>query len=261
MSDVQVLLRSPVDGLQKLLAFTTVQGMIYLWPDVQNPEWTLLRYQVLGIVLWMTVLAIRRRVKETGQGAPGRPSWRRAERRTHILNLSLIVLLVLMLWQVGYSMDYRVVAPHLLLSLVLLAACGRGRVVAVMVLAGLLLTPSFLAAYNNLAPPQFTDAQARIDAFAAQTAGTLVYQAQGDPWCNTILLPQRTAFLLEALAIPAGIGLSFDNDITRRSELKSRYVMVDDESRDTLTGAFDLQFASTTAIGDLYRNAGISCAD
>ena len=97
----------------------------------------------------MTVLAIRRRGNDAGQGVPGRPPWRWAERCTHILNLSLIVLLVLMLWRVENSMDYRVVAPHLLLSLLLLAACGRTRVVAVMVLAGLLLTPSFLAAYKS----------------------------------------------------------------------------------------------------------------
>ena len=261
MSDVQLLLSSPIDGVQRMLAVTTAQGMTYLWPDGENPLWTLLRYQVLGIVLWMAVLAFRRPGNPAGQGVPGRPPWRWAERCTHIMNLSLIVLLVLLLWRVGGAGDYRVVAPHLLLSLLLLAACGRGRVVAVAVLAGLLLTPSFLTAYEELALGQFTDEQARIDAFAAQTAGTLVYQAQDDPWCNTILLPERTAFQPESLAIPAGIGISFDFHINSRSELKSRYVMVDDESRDTLTSAFDLQFASTTAIGDLYRNAGISCAD
>ena len=130
-------------------------------------------------------------------GMPGRPHWRWAEQCTHILNLSLIVLPVLMLWRVGDSMDYRVVAPHLLLSL-LLAACGRTRVVAVMVLAGLLLTPSFLAAYKRLATRQFTDERARIDAFAEATAGTFVYQAQDDPWCNTILLSLRTAFQPES---------------------------------------------------------------
>ena len=259
--DVQLLLRSPIDGLQRLLAVITAQGMTYLWPDLENLLWTLLRYQALGIVLWMAVLAIRRRGTDTGQGAPGQPPWHKAERRTHILNLSLIVLLVLMLWQVGFGMDYRIVAPHLLLSLLLLAACGRGRVVAAAVLAGLLFTPSFLAEYKEKASRQFTDDRARIDAFAEQTAGTLVYQPQSDPWCNTILLPLRTAFHPESLAIPAGIGISFDFDITSRSELKSRYVMVDDENREFLTGAFDLQFASTTAIGDLYQNTGISCTD
>ena len=76
--------------------------------------------------------------------------WRRAERRTHILNLGLIVLLVVMLYDVGGWRDYRIVAPHLLLSLLLLAACGRTRVVAVAVLAGLLVTPSFLAALQGL---------------------------------------------------------------------------------------------------------------
>ena len=261
MSDVQLLLSSPIDGLQRLLAVITEQGMTYLWPDVQNPLWMLLRYQALGIVLWMAVLAIRRRGTDTGQGAAGHPPWHKAERRTHILNLSLIVLLVLIMWNVGNSMDYRIIAPHLLLSLLLLAACGRGRVVAAAVLAGLLVTPSFLAFYKQLATWQFTDEQARIDEFAAQTAGTLVYQPQSDPWCNTILLPLLTAFRPESIAIPAGIGISFDLDITSRTELKSRYVMVDDESRDSLTEAFDLQFASTTAIGDLYRNAGISCTD
>ena len=260
--DVQLLLRSPVAVLESLVAVTTVQGITYLWPDGEHPLWTLLRYQALGIVLWMTVLAfVHPPGHDAEQGAPGRQPWHRAERLTHILNLGLIVLLVVMLFDVGSWRDYRVVAPHLLLSLLLLVACGRTRVVAMAVLAGLLVTPSFLAAYNDRVPRQFTDEQARIDVFAAQTAGTLVYQAQGDPWCNTILLPQRTAFLPEALAIPAGIGLSFYFDNTSPGELKSRYVMVDDENRDTLTGAFDLQFASTTAIGDLYRNAGISCAD
>ena len=138
---------------------------------------------------------------------------------------------------------------------------GRTRVVAVAVLGGLLLTPSFLADYKELATRQFTNEQARIDAFATQTGDTLVYEAKDDPWCNTILLPFRIAFLPESLAIPAGIGISFDFDITSRSELKSRYVMVDDESRDSLTEAFDLQFASATAIGDLYRNGGIMCTD
>ena len=134
LSDVQLLLSSPIDGVQRLLAGTTAQGMTYLWPDVEHPLWTLLRYQSLGIVLWMTVLAFRRPGHDAEQVAPGRQPWRRAERLTHILNLSLIILLVLMLWRVGEEGDYRVVAPHLLLSLLLLAACGRGRVVAVAVL-------------------------------------------------------------------------------------------------------------------------------
>ena len=37
--------------------------------------------------------------------------------------------------------------------------------------------------------------------------------------------------------------------------------MVDDASRDSLTEVFDLQFVSATEIGELYRNAGKSCAD
>ena len=76
-SDVQLLLRAPVDGLQRLLAVTTARGMTYLWPDGEHPLWTLLRYQALGIVLWMTVLAIRGRGNDAGQEAPGHLSWRR----------------------------------------------------------------------------------------------------------------------------------------------------------------------------------------
>ena len=179
--DVQHLLRSPVAVLQNLVAVTTVQGITYLWPDFENPLWTLLRYQALGIVLWMTVLAFRRPGHEAEQVAPGWQPWRRAERLTHVLNLALVVLLVVMLFDVALWRDYRIVAPHLLLSLLLMAACGRGRVVAAAVLAGLLVIPSFLAHYKGLAPPQFTDEQARIDEFAAQTAGTLVYQPQSNP--------------------------------------------------------------------------------
>ena len=260
-SDVQLLLRSPVEGLQSMVAVATAQGMTYFWPDLENPLWMLLRYQALGIVLWMAVLAIRRRGSDAGQGAPGHPPWHRAERLTHILNLSLIILLVVVLYDVGLTRDYRVVAPHLLLSLLLLAACGRGRVVVAAVLAGLLVTPSFLAAYKDLAPRQFTETQARIETFAAQMAGTLVYQAQDNPWCNTVLLQLQTAFVPDVLAIPAGIGMSFGFNAAGGGDLKSGYVMVDDESRESMTEAFDLQFAATTAIGDLYRNARMSCTD
>ena len=105
VSDIERLLRSPVDGLQSLVAISTAQGMAYLWPDVENPVWTLLRYQALGIVLWMTLLTIRRRGNDAGQGAPGRPPWRWAERLTQILNLSplflLVVVLLLLLYDVG----------------------------------------------------------------------------------------------------------------------------------------------------------------
>ena len=261
LSDIELMQRSPLEGLQSLVAISTAHGMAYLWPDVENPLWTLLRYQALGIVLWMTVLTIRRRGTDAGHRTPGHPPWRRAERLTHILNLSPLFLLVVVLYDVGLWVDYRVVAPHLLLSLLLLAACGRTRVVTVMVLAGLLLTPSFLAAYTDLAPRQFTDEQARLDEFAAQTAGTLVYQAQSDPWCNTILLQLQTAIVLDLLAIPAGIGTSFGLDLTSGSELKSRYVIVDDESREGMTEAFDLEFVSATALGDLYRNVGRSCTE
>ena len=261
VSDIERLLRSPVDGLQSLVAISTAQWMAYLWPDVENPLWTLLRYQALGIVLWMTVLAIRRRGTDAGHRTPGHPPCRRAEQLTDILNLSPLFLLVVVLYDVGLWVDYRVVAPHLLLSLLLLAVCGRTRVVAVMVLAGLLLTPSFLAAYKDLAPRQFTDEQARFDEFAAQTSGTLVYQAQSDPWCNTVLLQLQNAIVLDLLAIPAGFGTSFGLDLTSGSELKSRYVIVDDVSREGMTEAFDLQFVSATALGDLYRNVGRSCTE
>ena len=67
-----------------------------------------------------------------------------------------------------------------------------------------------------------------------------MYRAQDDPWCNTILRPPRSLSTPEALPIPAGIGISFDFDITGRSDLKSGYVMVDHESGDSLTEVFDL---------------------
>ena len=152
----------------------------------------LLRYQALGIVLWMAVLAIRRRGTDTGQGAPGHPPWHKAERRTHILNLSLIVLLVLMLWQVAHVWDG---LSHRCPALVAVtAAAGRMRPGAGGRGGGVGRAPGhrprFWLYYKQMATRQFTDVQARIDEFAAQTAGTLVYQPQSDPWCNTILLPR-----------------------------------------------------------------------
>ena len=122
--DVQLLLRSPAAVLQSLVAVTTAQVMAYLWPDFENPVWTLLRYQALGIVLWMTVPAFRRPGHDAEQVAPGRQPWRRAERLTHILNLGLVVLLVVMLFDVGWwrGLSCRCPAP-----VAVTAAAGRMR--------------------------------------------------------------------------------------------------------------------------------------
>ena len=200
MSDLQLLLSSPIDGVQRLLAVTTAQGMTYLWPDGEHLLWTLLRYQALGIVLWMTVLAFRRRGNDAGQGAPGRPPWRWAERCTHILNLSLIVLLVVMLVAHGErgGLSCRCPAP-----VAVAAAAGRMRpgaggrgggadraLVHPVVSGGLRgnggpAVRGCAGAYRRLRRPDGRHAR--------------VPRRRGDPWCNTILLPVR-------IAIPPGIS-------------------------------------------------------
>ena len=125
---------------------------------------------------------------------------------------------------------------------------------------GLLFTPSFLAYYKGLAPPQFTDEQARIDTFACPDGWHARDQAQDDPWCNDD--PAATAY-----RVPSGsssdsgrrscISLLFQQHQPPRAEIPLRHGGRLFEPGHPDAARSILQFASTTAIGDLYRNAGI----
>jgi hypothetical protein len=120
------------------------------------------------------------------------------------LNLGLLLLAVVTLYDVLDWRDYRVVAPHLLLSLLMMAAGTARRWAVRVALVNLLFAPLFA--------PQFeTSHRIRVD--AKRTAEVvidlrpyLVYDSAADsPWANTVLVPEVD--LSNRVRVPAGVGV------------------------------------------------------
>jgi hypothetical protein len=180
----------------------------------------------------------------------------------HLYNLVTIFVAAIVLYLPGGY--YRLLAPHILLTLLLLIASKRYALVGVVVLIGLLATGTFLNDYYRNWNRAFKINQPRfIDPAREPFATHLAYQpAAADPWCNTVLVPLK--FLDHRVTIiPAGIGVSwFASGATLKSmprPLKSLYLLLDGlyaEARDTL--AVDLLVR--TNLGTIYRNREALCS-
>jgi hypothetical protein len=120
------------------------------------------------------------------------------------LNLGLLLLAVVTLYDVLDWRDYRVVAPHLLLSLLVMATGPARRWAVRVALVNLLFAPLFA--------PQFeTSHRIRVD--AKRTAEVVIdlrpylaYDPAADsPWANTLLVPEVD--LSNRVRVPAGVGV------------------------------------------------------
>ena len=175
--------------------------------------------------------------------------------------------------------DYRVMAPHLFFSLMLLAAFRRYPIVLIIVLMSLVWMPDMWNEYqykdpnfNGIVGQQFAD-------WASIMGDDLVYDADApSPWCNTVMT--SSFYVLDAagqpgmlLAIDAGMGLSwafdwvfpgFDlpvpDDYTIPETFQSRYLILTDADYNTWGQSLNLQGLERAPEGNLYLNLDAECS-
>ena len=175
--------------------------------------------------------------------------------------------------------DYRVMAPHLFFSLILLAAFRRYPIVLIIVLMSLVWMPDMWNEYqykepnfNGIVGQQFAD-------WASIMGDDLVYDADApSPWCNTVMT--SSFYVLDAagqpgmlLAIDAGMGLSwafdwvfpgFDlpvpDDYTIPETFQSRYLILTDADYNSWGQSLNLQRLERAPDGNLYLNLDADCS-
>ncbi|MBZ0294022.1 MAG: hypothetical protein K8L99_15780, partial [Anaerolineae bacterium] len=155
---------------------------------------------------------------------------------------------------------YRVFAPHILLSAMLLIAFKSYRLVLAVMTIGLLGAGIFLAEYDQFFSPNFSPyTPEQVERLKAPFEQNLVYHAEADPWCNTLLtqaefLDNRSAF------VPAGFGISFFvAPADQPLPIKSRFLMLDSLSYEVLHTRVDLAYLADVPGGKLYRNLNAHC--
>jgi hypothetical protein len=204
----------------------------------------LLRYAVIGV----TVASLWRLFRSP---AAGRQPYLFAA-----LNLAVVAGLVIGIYDVEPAVwrDYRVLGPHLLLSLLVLLSAGAYRVVLAVAAANVLFAPAFVSQFADFHRDRVRADRAFIAAVREQVRGNLKYDPAAPAWSNTVLIPMPL-LCYPLLGIPSGIGVSCLEPRAAQPQLplKSRYVLVDD-GRVWYFRDCHLRPIARTSLGRLYLN-------
>jgi len=188
----------------------------------------------------------------------------------YLVNCGLIVVLTIALYDLFGFRDYRAIAPHLLLAMLLVIALRRRfwlAITAMFIISNVVVAPTFVHNYHDWRGDSFSYSPQDMAAIAAfhKTLGSYIYYQEGkDPWCNTLLssfpggLPPPLPPIM--LGVPAGIGISVDyTGNASPLPLKSRYILTTEENVRELMKTTHLQFLSSTPYYNLYLNLDKHC--
>ena len=176
-------------------------------------------------------------------------------------NLAAILLINLVLYLMAAWRDYRVLAPHMLLTAWLLLAFGRYRWVTLIIATNLLMIVAFKDQYAAYGRVYLSHDRASIAAFEDATGDYLVYDPDApSAWCNTLLINYRRSFQPALIGMDSGIGVSYFAVLSELElPIKSRYVLLRPRDYGVLGEAANLDLLTSTSLGDLYLNRDADC--
>jgi hypothetical protein len=224
------------------LAFSTivqrwVQGReAFFSPTGDSQLEVLARYEMMAVVI-ISLLAARF-------------AWRAAV--FSALNLLIVANLCLVLYDVGDWRDYRVLTPHLLLSLFTLVGTTSGRWVLPIIAANLLFVTAFVTEFATFYQDRLTADPAAIQLLADELAPFVNYDPHAGPWENTLLIPSELeSYTL--LGVSRGVGISvIVNEQDEDVPVRSRWMLLQRGENAQRFG--HLRLLKQTSQGDLYLN-------
>ncbi len=268
MHDVLVRAASSPTSAAVLVVRHTLKSVgHYLAPTRDNLVQVGLRYQTLligGAALYH-VLARRQRQRKMHSVDNAAPTSTQAAMPTNdastadlafgfvFLNLLCIVGFVTAFYDVFDWRDYRVVAPHLLLSLLVLAGVGARQwfagYAAVAVLVGLLVPAQFARFHER----RVTIDRDEIAAFSREIGDIVTRQDGVTGWDNTVLMDIDRLGSPLVMGLPPGIGAApiYEHDVGN-FPARSKYVLLTPQDAVRFSAPSSLHKIATTRLGDLY---------
>ncbi|GAA3255613.1 hypothetical protein GCM10020216_092220 [Nonomuraea helvata] len=230
--------RSPLAGTKLLL--------LHIWINAKGfakGEWV--QVGLRAALLTISVAAVIIVVRHLRRGTADHHEDLVADSVFHLLNLVPALVMVVLLYDVSDWRDYRVLAPHLLLS-ALVALARSERIVVILVLAAdLALVGAFGAAFSELHRQHFV----QVDPKATSLSRYIAYKKGAPAWENTLMvdMPNYDAGLLN---VPAGVGLTL-RIYGENRQVRSRYLLVTKETALKI-GLDRLRLLTSTGRGGLY---------
>ena len=217
------------------------------------------RIQVLTLSFWTLMVLVARRTN-LRKRLP-RPQMSLVEAGLHLFNIGSLLAVNLTIYVITDWIDYRIFAPHLLVSLLLLIGFNRLRLAGVLIALNALMALPFLQNYHDLNQRSFTVDTAQLQEFQVAISPYIRYDAaQDNSWCNTVYAPRLD---LGLVALPPGIGFSIARSLAVTSApFQSLYVLLDETYYADLSarfGSLSLEPLTETVYGTLYLNRDADC--
>jgi hypothetical protein len=171
-------------------------------------------------------------------------------------NLVTITTLNLVLYEIDGSREFRILAPHLLLSLLLLALFNRQRIIVATAVSYAVFWPTVITTYQESHTEHFVHPNAgfELELFTASLANKIVVTPSASPWKNSLLIDvaDYTPLLTR---IPPGIGINAVMDWKRIAyPLKSSYLLISPEQASRMADKIRLVPLAGNPLRTLYRN-------
>jgi hypothetical protein len=164
--------------------------------------------------------------------------------------------------QMGF---YRTFTPTLLIVYLLQAAKKDYRPLTILLVINLLFFHSYMTFFYGIGDAgiirsDYTTQGSERPQVQLELEKWIAFdEATQNPWCNTLLIP-LDFYDSRLTMVPAGIGISYVLDIdTLQTPLKSKYLLLDQNTYDALGGRLHAMKLSSLSIGDLYYNRDSGC--
>ncbi|SFM13122.1 hypothetical protein SAMN03159341_11788 [Paenibacillus sp. 1_12] len=170
----------------------------------------------------------------------------------HLANLGMVILLTLLVYDIGDWRDFRVIAPHLLLS-VLLEVCFRKKLVPILLICSNI---TFLSAFSNVYQSLHKVHFAKQESSSPWSVldELIHYDNNAGPWGNTLLI-DTNHINSNLLYVPHGIGISFIINHTSLGEkILSKYILVNDEVYNKISTKGNFKLIASFPDARLYIN-------
>jgi hypothetical protein len=212
----------------------------------EEPPQVILRYFEALFVLLLVAGMLRARARRADDDA--------VAVETAFLAFAPILFLVVVAGQVESWRDFRVLAPHLLVSLLVLVSAGRWERWSWG--ATLLFAPALYAGFLAFHQARFTESPQPIAALRAATLPVMTFDADASPWRNTVLV-HSDLLQFPLLGISPGIGVSYVFDWDNLPPpVRSGYLLLRPSDYEQVAPKVRLEPLAETPLGTLYRNAG-----
>lgn len=170
-----------------------------------------------------------------------------------LLNLFCIVGFVISMYDVLSWADYRVIAPHMLLALLVLVGCGARQWLKGYAVTGLILGALAIVQFGKFHQPRVEFEPSQVAPFAEQVSQVMKFAPGASAWDSTLLIDMHLMNAQELMALPPGIGISTVSSWKLQAwPPRSKYVLLTREQADQLGIPDSMHKVAETRLGDIY---------